>query len=99
MDGLEPGDNDLARPRAIVMHGAWDVDPQQARRQGRLGRSLGCPALRTQVARQVIDELKQGQLLFAYYPDDKWLSSSRFLGCRPHESKAGGSSSLHVAAH
>lgn len=29
----------------------------------------------------MIDTLKQGQLLFAYYPDEDWLRRSRFLGC------------------
>ena len=74
MDGLEPGVNDNARARLIVMHGAPYVDPAQALRQGRLGRSFGCPALRPQVARQVIDTLKQGQLLFAYANEAAWLS-------------------------
>jgi hypothetical protein len=81
MDGLEPGFNDRARDRAIVMHGAPYVDPLQALRQGRLGRSLGCPALRPAVARDVIDTIKDGQLLFAYYPDPEWLARSRFLRC------------------
>ncbi len=81
MDGLEPGVNDRARERLLVMHGADYVDPQQAQRQGRLGRSWGCPAVRRAVAHQVIDSLKDGQLLFAYYPDLKWLSDSRFLRC------------------
>ncbi|GAB2500027.1 murein L,D-transpeptidase catalytic domain family protein [Arenimonas alkanexedens] len=81
MDGLEPGVNDAARDRLIVMHGAPYVDPLQALRQGRLGRSFGCPALRPQVAKQVIDTLKQGQLLFAYFPDKQWLGGSRLLGC------------------
>ncbi|KFN46249.1 murein L,D-transpeptidase catalytic domain family protein [Arenimonas metalli] len=81
MDGLEPGVNDAARDRLIVMHGAPYVDPLQALRQGRLGRSFGCPAVRPQVAREVIDTLKQGQLLFAYYPDKQWLQGSRLLGC------------------
>ena len=82
MDGLEPGINDRARDRAIVMHGAPYVDPAMARRQGRLGRSLGCPAVRTAVAHEVIDTLKDGQLLFAYYPDQQWLANSRFFRCR-----------------
>jgi hypothetical protein len=82
MDGLEPSINDRARDRSIVMHGAWYVDPAIARRQGRLGRSYGCPAVRAEVARQVIDTLKQGQLLFAYYPDADWLARSRLLGCK-----------------
>ncbi len=81
MDGLEPGINDNARQRLIVMHGAPYVDPAQARRQGRLGRSFGCPALRPQVAREVIDTLKQGQLLFAYADEAAWLSGSRYFGC------------------
>ena len=81
LDGLEPGTNDHARDRLIVMHGADYVDPLQALRQGRLGRSFGCPALRRQVARAVIDDLKDGQLLFAYYPDPAWLARSPYLGC------------------
>lgn len=81
MEGLEPGINDLARARAIVMHGAPYVDPAQALRQGRLGRSLGCPALRPAIANEVIDTLKEGQLLFAYYPDRQWLANSKFFRC------------------
>lgn len=81
MDGLEPGVNDNARDRLIVIHGAPYVNPEQAQRQGRLGRSYGCPALRPQVAREVIDTIKDDQLLFAYYPDDPWLDSSRYFGC------------------
>lgn len=82
MDGLEPGVNDNARSRAIVIHGASYVNPSQALVQGRLGRSYGCPALRPQVARAMIDTLKGGQLLFAYYPDRQWLAHSRLLQCR-----------------
>jgi hypothetical protein len=48
---------------------------------GRLGRSWGCPAVRQEVARGVIDTLKGGALLFAYYPDSKWLSESTFFKC------------------
>jgi len=81
MDGLEPGVNDRARERQIVMHGAPYVNPQQALRQGRLGRSFGCPAVRREVARDMIDTLKHGQLLFAYYPDQRWLTQSAFLQC------------------
>ncbi|MDR2195307.1 MAG: murein L,D-transpeptidase catalytic domain family protein [Gallionellaceae bacterium] len=81
MDGLEPGFNDKARERAIVMHGASYVNDGIIEKQGRLGRSWGCPAVRAGIARPMIDALKGGQLLFAYYPDQKWLSSSRYLHC------------------
>src|SRR5215211_5344668 len=53
IDGLEPGINDRARERAIVMHAADYVNENAARAQGYLGRSLGCPALRPEVARRV----------------------------------------------
>ena len=82
LDGLEPGVNDRARERAIVMHGAPYVSDASIRALGRLGRSHGCPALRQAVARTVIDTIKQGSLVFAYYPNQQWLKGSRFLnGC------------------
>lgn len=92
MDGLDPGFNDAARQRAIVMHGAPYVDPATAQARGRLGRSHGCPAVRAQVAREIIDTLKGGQFVFSYYPDPAFLRSSRMLACN-----AGGSP-LHTAA-
>ncbi len=81
MDGLEPGLNGRARERLIVMHGADYVDPAQGRRQGRLGRSWGCPAVRSEVAEAVIDDLKDGQLLFAYADDPALRERSRLLQC------------------
>jgi hypothetical protein len=81
LDGLEPGFNGNARERAIVMHGAPYVDAVIAKQQGRLGRSWGCPALRDAIAREVIDIVRGGGVIFSYYPDDNWLSRSRFLNC------------------
>jgi hypothetical protein len=78
MDGLEPGVNDAAMERAIVMHGAPYVDPRAAEKQGRLGRSHGCPAVREAVARGMIDVLKDGQFVFAYYPDATLLDRTRW---------------------
>jgi hypothetical protein len=82
LDGLEPGFNARARERAIVMHGAPYVDESLAASQGRIGRSWGCPALREAVARNVIDTVRGGGVIFSYYPDQKWLETSRFLNCR-----------------
>ena len=79
--GLDPGFNDNALARAIVMHGAPYVSEAIADRIGRIGRSWGCPAVRQEVARTVIDTLKGGALLFAYYPDRKWLRESPMLRC------------------
>lgn len=83
MDGLEPGVNDRARERAIVIHGADYVDPRLVRSQGRIGRSLGCPAVRPEVARLVVDQLKGGQFMFSWYPDQGWLENSAYLNCKP----------------
>ncbi len=81
MDGLEAGFNDKALERAIVMHGAPYVNANISSKQGRIGRSWGCPALNAGIARQVIDTLKGGQFIFSYYPDQQWLSSSQYLHC------------------
>jgi len=81
MDGLEHGINDAAMERAIVMHGAAYVNADAGRRMGRLGRSWGCPALRSAIAKPIIDVLKDGQFVFSYYPDQDWLARSALLKC------------------
>jgi len=83
LDGLDAGFNDNALSRAIVMHGAPYVSEAIADRLGRLGRSWGCPAVRPEIAHMMIDTLKGGALLFAYYPDRKWLNESPMLTCAP----------------
>lgn len=80
LDGLDRGYNDRARERAIVMHGAPYVSEAFVKANGRLGRSWGCPAVSDAVARELIDRVKGGGLVFAYYPDAEWLKTSKFLG-------------------
>ena len=81
LDGLEPGFNARARERAIVMHGAPYVNVEVAKTQGRIGRSWGCPALREAAAHQVIDTIRDGGVVFSYYPDAAWMTRSKFLNC------------------
>jgi hypothetical protein len=66
--GLDKGLNDNAFDRAIVVHGAPYVNRVTAKRVGRLGRSWGCPAVRLDVARPLIDAIKGGSVVFAYGP-------------------------------
>ena len=67
LKGLDPGVNDHAYDRAIVMHGAKYVSPEIAK-TGRLGRSWGCPAVDVHIARTIIDTIKNGTVLFAFGP-------------------------------
>ena len=55
--------------------------PVLARANGRIGRSLGCPAVRPAIAHKLIDSMKGGQLLFSYYPDKRWLKTSSYINC------------------
>jgi hypothetical protein len=79
LDGLEKGYNDLAMSRAIVMHAADYANEDIISTKGYLGRSYGCPALPGKVNRQIIDHIKNGNVLFVYFPDKKYLSNSKIL--------------------
>ncbi|AXQ28660.1 hypothetical protein D0B54_08185 [Solimonas sp. K1W22B-7] len=81
MAGLEPGVNDRAYERALVIHGAQYVNARLAGKQGRLGRSWGCPAVRPAVAQKLIDALKDGQFVFAWYPDPAWAGAQGYAQC------------------
>jgi len=77
--GLEEGVNDMAWDRAIVLHGASYVSEEAVKVLGRLGRSWGCPAVRPEISQKIIDTIRGGSPVFAYYPDQSWLSKSAFL--------------------
>ena len=78
LDGLEEGVNDRARERLIVLHGAQYVSKDRA--DDRLiGRSWGCPAVRPGISKILIDAIKEGSVLWIYYPHDEWLGESEFL--------------------
>jgi len=79
LQGLEKNINDQAFDRAIVMHGADYVSESFIRQTGRLGRSLGCPAVSQAEHQQLIKLLHNGAGLFLYYPDAHYLSKSKIL--------------------
>ncbi len=79
LNGLERGYNDTAAAREIVIHAADYVSDEFARMHGRLGRSWGCMAVNPQVATPLINQIKGGTVLLAYYPDRTWLEHSDYL--------------------
>lgn len=79
LDGLEKGINDQARNRAIVIHGADYAREEVAKMSGRLGRSLGCPAVPSELSKEVIDLIKDGSLLFIFADQEDYLSQSEYL--------------------
>jgi hypothetical protein len=79
LDGIENGVNDKMRERAVVMHEADYVSDYWIRKFGRLGRSQGCPALPKAISREVINTIKNKTVVFAYFNDDHYLSSSNYL--------------------
>ncbi len=79
LKGLTPGYNNNAYRRDVVVHGAWYVSPWVVKRYGYLGLTWGCFGLNSKINRPVINKIKDGTLLFAYYPDKKWLTTSPWL--------------------
>lgn len=79
LQGLEKGFNDNAYHRRVVIHGAWYMEPDFIKKSGRAGRSWGCPSIAQTLAKPVINAIKGGSVVFAYYPDKNYLSHSRFL--------------------
>jgi hypothetical protein len=79
LHGMDKGFNDRALQRAIVMHGADYVSEDFIKSQRRIGRSWGCPAVPTALAKPIINTIKDKNVIFIYYPDEKYLSSSVWL--------------------
>jgi hypothetical protein len=65
--GLEKGVNDNVASRDIVLHSASYVSEKLAQK-GRIGRSWGCPAVRPEVVKPLIQAIQGGALLLAYHP-------------------------------
>jgi hypothetical protein len=76
LNGQEPGFNDQALDRAIVVHGADYVSENFINNTGRLGRSFGCPAVASELAEPIIKTIKGGSCLFVYSPDPVYLKNS-----------------------
>lgn len=79
LTGLEKNFNNNALQRDIVIHGAWYVSKNFIKQNGYAGRSWGCFAVSKKMVKPLVNTIKDGGLLFAYYPDHQWIEHSRFL--------------------
>ena len=79
INGVEKGINDNAIKRAIIIHAADYATESFIKKYGRLGRSLGCPALPPELNKPIIETIKGGTCLFIYNPDNKYIGSSSLL--------------------
>jgi L,D-transpeptidase catalytic domain len=80
LEGLEKGFNDNCMARAIVIHAADYVSDAIASAKGRIGRSWGCPAVRPEISRPLIQTLQGRTVVLAYYPDGAWMRNSKLAG-------------------
>lgn len=76
LHGLEPGINDNAYRRAIVMHSAHYVSESFAKQHGRLGRSHGCLVVSPHQSKAIIQDIQDGSLLFIYGATYQYRSST-----------------------
>lgn len=77
--GVEKGFNDKALERAIIIHGADYATEDFIRKNGRLGRSYGCPSVPPDLIKPVSETIKGGSCLFIYCPDSNYLRKSTLL--------------------
>lgn len=66
IDGMDPGFNTNARARAVVIHGANYVSEAFIKQTGRLGRSLGCPALPVELTKDIITTIAGNTALYIH---------------------------------
>ena len=78
LEGLEQNLNSNAYSRRVVVHGAWYVEPSYIKGRGHAGCSWGCPAVAASLAESIINTIKNGSVLFAYYPDHYFLTHSQY---------------------
>ena len=79
LKGTEPGINDKAYERTIVIHGADYVNAGRVKAGMYMGRSWGCPAVPREESAAIIQTIRNGTCLFIYHPTGTYLKRSKIL--------------------
>lgn len=79
LQGMDEGFNDNALQRDIVVHPAWYANPSFVKKYDRTGRSWGCFGVPQKISKGIMNTIKGNSLLVAYYPNKKWLNTSKWL--------------------
>lgn len=79
LDGQEKGFNTNARKRYVVFHGAKYASSNFLKKNGRLGRSLGCPAVPKEINSSIIKKIKNKSCLFIYHPNKNYNTNSKLI--------------------
>ncbi|QCR22800.1 murein L,D-transpeptidase catalytic domain family protein [Pontibacter sp. SGAir0037] len=74
LEGLDEAYNSNALDRCIVMHGAEYANEEFIEQYGRLGRSLGCPALPMEEHQGIINSVKGKTAMYVHAADNAYTS-------------------------
>ena len=77
LEGVEPGFNNNAKRRKIVVHGAGYVNENDSKAAGR---SWGCPAIDNSLVQPVISTIRGGTCFFIFFRDVNYLKTSTLAG-------------------
>lgn len=79
LDGQESGYNTNVRKRGVVIHGADYATKEFIKKNGRLGRSQGCPAVSPELNKKIIHLLRGKSCFFIYAKDRSYRRHSRYI--------------------
>ena len=75
LSGMDEKYNSNAMARAIVVHGADYATDAFIKQYGRLGRSLGCPAVPREISKDVIETIKNKTVLYIHGNEKNYTST------------------------
>lgn len=77
LNGIEKGINDMAKERKIIMHGSKYAKPIEGAPM--LSKSLGCPAVPIELAKPIIDKIKNGSVFYIHTNLQSYTSKSKLI--------------------